>query len=82
MKEKGLSSLHLSPAASTDSDLPPFFHTNHPFSLEILMGGEGGDGGRDGREKCIVLFFFVFWFCFLLTCTLCKVELSCTDCKM
>lgn len=24
MKEKGLSSLHLSPVASTDSDLPPF----------------------------------------------------------
>lgn len=71
MKEKGLGSAHLSPAASTDSDLPPFSTQNHPFSLE----GRGGGG-----EEKNVLFFFLF--CFLLTCTLCKVELSCTDCKM
>lgn len=80
MKEKGLSSLHLSPVASTDSDLPPFFHTNHPFSLEILMGRRVGGTG----EKKMYCFVFGFGFLggFLLTCTLCKVELSCTDCKM
>lgn len=73
MKEKGLSlsapfkrCLHgLGPAS--------FFHTNHPFSIEILMGGGGWGEGGTGETNVFFL---------LLTCTLCKVELSCTDCKM
>lgn len=63
MKEKGLSSLHLSPAASTDSDQPPFYHTNHPFSLEILMGGEGGRG----RERKMYCSYFILFFVNLYT---------------
>lgn len=38
--------------------------------------------GRERKKMYCFVFGFGFLGGFLLTCTLCKVELSCTDCKM
>lgn len=72
------SSLHLSHAASTDSDRRLFLFLFFYFPLPLL----NSDDEEDGRERT-GLERKTYSFClFLLTCTLCKVELSCTDCKM